>query len=205
MIRETISDSWVKNGRTYIKVLCSCGNSFTTRKDSKTIYCSECKSKIIKQVHTTHGLSKTRLYSIWSGMKSRCYRPETNGYNLYGGKGIEIVHEWFDFIAFYTWAINNGYSDDLTLDRKDSNGNYSPENCRWVNLRQQNINKNKRKNLSSQYLGVSKIKSSGKWLCTIKVKGKSTYLGNFIDELDAAKAYNAFILKNNLDNKINII
>lgn len=80
-----------------------------------------------------------RVYSIWHNMKSRCYYDRTEKYKYYGGRGITVCDEWRnDFQAFYKWAMANGYRDDLTLDRIDVNGNYEPNNCRWVDMTCQN-------------------------------------------------------------------
>lgn len=87
-----------------------------------------------------HGLSHTRLHKIWHSMYCRCYYSATNQYKNYGGRGIKVCEEWKHmdgFINFYNWAINNGYRDDLTLDRIDNNKNYCPENCRWSTPKQQ--------------------------------------------------------------------
>lgn len=89
-----------------------------------------------------HGLSKTRLYRIYSKMKQRCYAPDNHEYRYYGGRGITICDEWLQsFVAFYDWAMDHGYHDSLTIDRIDSNKGYSPDNCRWLSMKGQNNNR----------------------------------------------------------------
>lgn len=86
-----------------------------------------------------HGMHNTRLYHIWCGMKQRCLNQNNKDYSHYGGRGIKICDEWLDFIPFYEWSMKNGYSYELSIDRKDVNGNYCPENCRWATqIEQQN-------------------------------------------------------------------
>lgn len=92
-----------------------------------------------------HNKSNTRLYRIWGGMKTRCYRPYHTMYSNYGGRGISVCEEWRDdFEAFEKWALSNGYKDDLSIDRIDNDGDYCPDNCRWVTILQQNSNKRPR-------------------------------------------------------------
>ena len=87
------------------------------------------------------GLSKTRQYRIWHNMLMRCYREQNKDYHMYGARGIKVCDEWKDnFLAFYEWSNQNGYQDDLTLDRIDFNGNYSPQNCRWITFKEQHRN-----------------------------------------------------------------
>lgn len=96
----------------------------------------------IKFRNSSHGLTNHRLYSIWSGMKTRCSNPKQLAYKDYGGRGILICDDWIkDFKNFYDWAINNGYEEELTLDRIDVDDNYKPENCRWITFGDQAWNK----------------------------------------------------------------
>ena len=85
-----------------------------------------------------------RLYRIYWHMRDRCYNPNNDAYKNYGAKGVKICQEWLnDFMAFKNWALSNGYSNSLTIDRVDSSGNYEPSNCEWVtkseNTRRANI------------------------------------------------------------------
>ena len=85
-----------------------------------------------------HGKSKTRLYSIWRGMKKRCFLSTHIYYKNYGGRGISVCKEWKEnFMNFYNWAIENGYNDNLSIDRINVNGNYEPNNCRWATYKEQ--------------------------------------------------------------------
>ena len=83
-----------------------------------------------------------RIVNMWHNMKSRCYSAYRKDYKYYGGKGVEVCDEWInDYFAFQNWALNNGYEDNLTIDRIDSNGNYEPSNCRFITLEEQQRNK----------------------------------------------------------------
>lgn len=88
------------------------------------------------------GLLDSKLYGVWAGIKQRCYDPNKEHFDCYGGRGITVCDEWKDdFLTFYDWAINNGYQKGLTIDRINVNGNYEPNNCRWVDKKQQANNK----------------------------------------------------------------
>lgn len=87
-----------------------------------------------------HGESKSRLYSIHQGMKRRCYNKNHSSYKDYGGRGITICEEWLNYETFRDWALHNGYNDKLTIERKDNDKGYSPENCTWIARSDQNRN-----------------------------------------------------------------
>lgn len=140
---------FVPNDRTkssYWKCECKCGRIIVARmsdlKKGKTSSCGCIRRELIITKNTKHGAAQTRLYKIWKGMKQRClYRKHTH-YKEYGGRGITICEEWKNnFKAFYEWSIQNGYTDKLTIDRIDVDGNYEPSNCRWVDMKTQCRNK----------------------------------------------------------------
>ena len=90
-------------------------------------------------------MRENRLKNIWHGMKQRCYNPNRPNYRYYGGRGITICDEWLNsFQAFSAWSMDNGYQDELSIDRIDYNGNYEPSNCRWVSMKGQAENKRPR-------------------------------------------------------------
>ena len=119
---------------------CDCGaevlvaNSELIRGRRHSCGCMRRKSNYI------HGLSKTRLFNIWAEMRQRTMNPNNRGYADYGGRGIRICDEWSTFIPFREWALANGYSDELSIDRIDPNRGYSPDNCRWATKAVQSIN-----------------------------------------------------------------
>lgn len=96
-----------------------------------------------------HGGRNSRLYRIWSGMKTRCFNQVDHMYPVYGGRGITVCSEWRDnFKEFQKWALSAGYQDNLTLDRIDNDRAYSPENCRWVTVKEQENNRRDNRRIS---------------------------------------------------------
>ena len=137
----------------------------------------------------SHNETKTKLYHIWVGMKSRCFGKTSTAYDRYGGRGISICNEWKDsFLSFKEWALSNGYSEELTIDRIDVNGDYSPDNCRWVSNSIQQFNKRIPKRNTSGHVGVSWNKKDQKWVSYITKDYVMHYLGRFANIEDAIKA-----------------
>lgn len=131
---------------------CDCGK-YTVAKTNlltsgKTKSCGCFRKEMGHSQHCKHGKRHTRLYNIWTCIKKRCCNLNDAAFVNYGGRGIKICDEWLhDFMSFYEWALNNGYSDDLTIDRIDNDGNYEPQNCRWADRLTQSRNRRCCKNV----------------------------------------------------------
>lgn len=157
--------------------------------------------------HTIHGLHNSKIYNVWKGMIDRCTYSSHVYYKHYGGRGITVCKEWKDsFITFYEWAIANGYKENanLSIDRIDVNGNYEPDNCRWVDRKTQLINRRSSKGVIINPKKItdktfnSKTKTTyrkkkdyiiqnidGVYLTYLIFKGKTYPVGTFFSENDA--------------------
>lgn len=153
-------------------VVCS---SSLKRENTKSCGCLQLESA--SRVNVKHGGTNDRLYKIWLSMKSRCYREKQKVYSNYGGRGIQVCEEWLnDYGAFRDWAYDNGYNEsaahgECTIDRINVNGNYCPENCRWVSVKEQN--QNKRNNRILTLNGESKTLTE--WAGVIGVDSHTVY------------------------------
>lgn len=148
-----------KHGQPQWKCICDCGNETVVvgQKLRKGITKS-CGCLVYEQkTRLKHGMTGTVLHNRWLNMKSRCYNKNNKSYCRYGARGITICEQWHDFKNFYNWAMENGFSEELSLDRIDNGKGYSPDNCRWATPIQQA--NNTRRNVIVEYNGEKKTVS----------------------------------------------
>lgn len=124
--------------------LCACGEECLVRgsklRANRTKSCGCHRGAAIAETHRTHGQSRTRLYRAWNSMRQRCDPNRAAEFPRYSGSGIRVCREWERFEPFYEWATANGYRADLSIDRIDGCGNYTPDNCRWATPLEQSQN-----------------------------------------------------------------
>lgn len=192
-----ISFAYTKNGKTYWLFRCDCGKEFVSRVDAvfngkRKKYCCGCEKKSIE----THGMSYHPLMSVWADIKQRCLNPKNASFYRYGGRGIKICDEWENNSqAFFDWAFQNGYKENLSIDRIDPNGNYLPENCRWTDKSTQSANRRSNGNIS--YLEKKKL-----WRLRIAYKNK-VLVNKYAKEKETLLEFrNKFIIENNLPHPI---
>jgi len=134
-----------KDRKSMWKCQCECGNIVTvTGKDLRSGHTKSCgcyKNERVAKLNYRHGMTKTRIYKIWVDMISRCKCETDYHFQWYGARGIKVCDEWHDFIPFYLWSEKTGYTNKLTIDRKDVNGNYGPDNCKWSTMKEQANNR----------------------------------------------------------------
>lgn len=151
-------------GHLKVPTICDCGQEkmvgVVELATGKTKSCGCLIIDKLVAMSTTHGGEGSALYSVWHTMKSRCLNPSTDSFKSYGGRGITICPEWLnDFAAFRDWAESNGYRSGLQIDRRDVNGNYTPDNCRWLTPR---ANGNNRRN-NVMLTAFGEIKTMSQW------------------------------------------
>ena len=155
---NVISPAGSRGGHMYWNCICDCGNEKTVR--GSHLKYGNVRSCGCLPAHRTHGARRTRLYGVWNNMIRRCHNPKNPEYPRYGERGITVCDEWRrDFMAFYTWALNEGYDESAprgqyTIERKDNDGPYSPENCTLETA--QNQANNTRRNRFITYKGETK-------------------------------------------------
>lgn len=158
VIRQTGVD---QRGEKIWHCRCECGKESdvlsSNLRSGHTLSCGCYRDEQAKEANIKHGLARTKIYTIWIAIKRRCYSKKCADYPDYGGRGIQVCDEWKnDFISFYKWAVSSGYSEGLSIDRIDNDGNYEPNNCRWATLTEQA--NNKRNNCYITYRGQTRTK-----------------------------------------------
>ena len=155
-----------------------------------------------------HGCTKHPLYSVWSGMRSRCNNPNCGHFHRYGGRGITICSEWDSAQIFIEWAVKAGWKPGLQLDRTNNDGNYCPENCRFVTALVNSNNRSYHPFTSTEYEGIKfyrKLKKKRKYHAFIKYDDSAKHLGYYETIGEAITARNKYIIKNKLPIKLQFI
>ena len=169
-----ISRNERKSDVTYWNCVCDCGKETVVSRPSliqgRTRSCGCYHNKMcaerIAKIRTTHGMTNTRLYTVWVSMKARCLNTKNKRYEQYGGRGIKICEDWKSFEPFRDWALENGYNDNLSIERIDVDGNYDPQNCKWIPMSDQA--KNTRSNRRVTINGETRILSEWSRISGIK-------------------------------------
>lgn len=161
-----------------------------------TGFCIACSNKRAGRKRATHGFSNanSRLHVTWANMKRRCLAPKGSEVKKY--KGVTLCAEWMDFLPFMEWSIANGYTDAMTIDRIDTLGGYSPENCRYVDHSVQAANRRITEQNKSGHVGVSFDR--GKWVAKVQWRKVQVHLGRHARIEDAISARNEYIKANDL-------
>ena len=174
------------------KCKCDCGNiTYTTTQYLKKGDTRSCGC--IRGKHNrTHGMTNAKLDRTYKNMIGRCYAKNNKEYKNYGERGILVCEEWLEKpngkIKFFEWAIENGFSDNLTLDRIDVNGNYEPDNCRWVDWTTQAINRRNYKSKTGIRGVYQRENRSELYEVYICVNKKQKFLGCFKEKEEAIRA-----------------
>lgn len=142
------------------------------------------KGRIAKGSNLKHGLSKDPLFDCWISMKARCLKPHHPAYQWYGGRGIKICDRWLESFENFYADMGQRPTSKHTLDRIDPDGDYEPENCRWITHHRQQMNKR----IRQKVVGVTYEPYRNKYRADICINGKKNFLGRFKDFDDAVKA-----------------
>jgi len=155
-----------------------------------------------KTIPHGHTNSNSRIHVTWSNMRRRCLNPTDKEKTNY--TGISTCKEWDSFVVFLEWAVANGYTDKLTIDRLDSSKGYSPDNCRFVDYSVQSANRKKTSKNKSGYIGVHEQRP-GIFRAYVEWKYKKNHLGSHKTAKAAAIVRDAYVVEHGLPHKLNFI
>lgn len=180
---------------------CFCGKQFKTQ--TRNINSNNTKSCGCEKYHTTHSMSKHKLYNTWNMMIQRCTNFNNKSYGDYGAIGINICQRWLKIENFINDMFPT-FQEGLTLDRINNEGNYEPSNCRWASSNVQARNKRRLMSTNtSGHKGVRYNKKNKKWIARIIINKKEIYLGSFDSNIEGAIAYDNYVIANNLEHTRN--
>lgn len=174
---------------------CACGKEVAIQsihlRSGMTKSCGCFRKDALRELRTTHGMSDTRFYRIWTAMLNRCRNPNDKHYEIYGGNGVSVCDEWKNFDAFrddmlaeYEAHVEEHGENNTSIDRIDGRGNYEPENCRWATNEQQARNTTAK----SGHKGVQRSQDGKKWIANICTNYNHVHLGSFATLEEAMKA-----------------
>jgi len=178
-----------KYGEWFWNCVCDCGKTVSANGNSmkrgNKKSCGCLLGAHSRRVNTKHGRSTTRLYQIHSSMRARCTNEKHMAYRNYGGRGIKIYEKWMNFEAFESWAKENGYAEDLTIERINVDGNYEPSNCKWIPLKEQIFNRRIPKSNKSGYVGITYKENLKKFDVRLSIRKKPIFIGYYDTFIEA--------------------
>ena len=181
---------WDEGGRAWkVQTICDCGAvkcvALSALFRGSTHSCGCFRRRCLQVANTRHNSTGTRLYEVWKSMKYRCSAGSCKVKRSYWAKGIRVCLAWQQFEVFRDWALENGYRDDLEIDRIDGGKGYTPLNCRFVNLVVQSRNRGLRHDSSTGFIGVSFHRQQRVYYSYVWRSGKLHHLGSFADPFSA--------------------
>lgn len=151
-----------------------------------------------------HGLSNTKIYKVWNSMMERCHNLNSSNYSRYGAKGISVCDDWHNPRIFISWALINGFAENLTIERKNFNFGYTPNNCTWILLKDQAKNRGKSVKNTSGYVGVNYHKVKKAWSARITIEGIRKEIGLYNSAEQAHNARTQYFISNDLTEYLKI-
>ena len=163
--------------------------------------CRACSNIVGAEKRSTHRHNNlnSRLHVTWSNMKRRCVSPIGKEKRIY--KGISLFADWHSFVPFMNWALNNGYADDMTIDRIDPKDGYHPQNCRFVDHSTQSANRKITDKNKSGFIGV--WFDGAAWVSKVQWKGVQHHIGRYKDKTEAAIKRDEYVINNKLPHTLN--